>query len=98
MDMKDLDKKIEETMHALNGISKAEPRPFFYTRLQARMDNERSSLPVKALRPALVFPAALLSLFLTAFSIYTVSSQNANQNSKEVFAKEYGLSESLYTY
>ncbi len=35
-------KKIEETLGSLEGIQKASPAPYFFTRLEARMQREKS--------------------------------------------------------
>ena len=41
---KPLDLRIEETLNSLDGIRKAGPGPFFYTRLVARMESEEKNL------------------------------------------------------
>jgi len=37
------DKKIDAVMHSLDGVEKASPSPFLFTRLEARMQNERNT-------------------------------------------------------
>jgi hypothetical protein len=36
--------RVEETMNSLDGLQKASPAPFFYTRLMARMEAEEKNL------------------------------------------------------
>jgi type IV secretory pathway component VirB8 len=39
----DIQKKVQEAMDSLNGIQRAEPQPYFYTRLIAKLQrNERT--------------------------------------------------------
>lgn len=61
------DRQVEEILDSLSGLGKAEPRPFFYTRLQARMSAETdTSAWGKAValvsRPAVAL--AMLAIFL----------------------------------
>jgi hypothetical protein len=98
--MKNIDKKIEETLNSLDGMNRAEPRPFFYTRLEARMENEASisTYAVRKLKPALLIPMLACSLLLSVASVYTVlsyDSQDSSLSSKDAFIQEYGLNESV---
>ncbi|MFN8288992.1 MAG: hypothetical protein U0U70_01925 [Chitinophagaceae bacterium] len=52
-------KKIEEILDSLDGIKRASPDEFFYTRLKARMENEMVKMP--APRPVLLKPVWALS-------------------------------------
>lgn len=93
----EIENQINKTFAALEGIERAEPRPFFYTRLEAKMDVSRmpqrySSLPKFMARPTFVWSFLALVVLLNVgvvirFSQKTVSEpQNASS-----FAKEYGL-------
>ena len=98
--MKNIDKKIEETLNSLDGVNRAEPRPFFYTRLKVRMENEASASThsVRKLKPALLIPMLACSLLLSVASVYTVLSydtQDSSLSSKDAFIQEYGLNESV---
>ncbi|PWK26489.1 hypothetical protein LV89_02334 [Arcicella aurantiaca] len=35
-----IENKLEQTLNSLNGIESAEPKPYFYSRLHARMERE----------------------------------------------------------
>ena len=98
--MKNINKQIEETLNSLDGVNRAEPRPFFYTRLEARMENESSisTYAVRKLKPALLIPMLACSLLLSVASVYTVLSydtQDSSLSSKDAFIQEYGLNESV---
>lgn len=96
--MKNIDKKIEETLNSLDGVNRAEPQPFFYTRLKARMENEAgvSAYAVRKLKPALLIPMLACSLLLSVASVYTVMSydtQDSSLSSRENFIQEYSLND-----
>lgn len=59
-----IEEEVERTLYSINNIERANPRPFFLTRLQARLDQRTGSKPVEAwvFRPA--YMAALLGLVL----------------------------------
>ena len=38
-----IEEEIERTLQSLEGIKPAEPTPFFYTRLQARMEKKKEA-------------------------------------------------------
>jgi hypothetical protein len=35
---KHIEKKVEQTLHALDGMERARPKPFLYTRIKARLE------------------------------------------------------------
>lgn len=106
--MEELNKKeafIEEALNSIIGIERAEAPPFFYTRLQARMNKlEEPSFLVKFLwlfaKPA--FSVASLSLFVVLNLVAIKSilnekqvgkvSQPATDASINSFVQEYDLS------
>ena len=88
----EIERQINETLGVLEGIGRAEPRPFFQTRLEARMQQRYAPLPKFMARPAFIWSFLALVVLLNVgvvirYSQKTVSEpQNAN-----TFAKEYGL-------
>ena len=40
----EIQQKVEETLESLNGIQRAEPQPFFYTRLIGRLQREERGI------------------------------------------------------
>lgn len=93
----EIERQIDKTLGALKGIERAEPRPFFYTRLEAKMDIPRmqqrySPIPKFMAQPTFLWSFLTLVVLLNVgvmirFSQQTISEpQNASS-----FAKEYGL-------
>ncbi len=89
---------IEETLQSLDGISKAEPAPFFYTRLQPKLDNRVSNTNHWSWISKPVFSFATLGL-LVILNIAAISANlkkepgnNRNAaNGMQHFAQEYNL-------
>ena len=40
----DIGKRVDKTLDSLNGIKRAEPQAFFYTRLRARLEREEKNI------------------------------------------------------
>ncbi|MFZ9386506.1 MAG: hypothetical protein ACO25B_01370 [Chitinophagaceae bacterium] len=71
-------KRIEDILNSLDGIKRAVPSGFFYTRLKARMEKELLPVPPRSgfLKPAYVFPVLALVLALNAFVILAREDKN----------------------
>ena len=100
-----LNKKIDETLQSLEGIAKATPRTFFFTRLEARMQREKSKWEIISsfvLRPAILFAGICFILVINVAVILTSSSLNnpaLQQNNEISAADEYNsVSVPLYEY
>lgn len=99
----ELEKKINQTLNSLEGLGKAEASPFFYTRLEAKM--EQQLLPASS---SLTFlgefrwSVAALSLFMimniTSLFFLTGTDTASEEASLETFSQEYfsGTDESSY--
>jgi hypothetical protein len=102
MEQKSTHEEIESTLKSLDGISRADMPPFFYTRLQAQLDKRIASpnnFWTIITRPAvsLVTLSLLVVLNVAAISYYMRSSKkNVSQTSTgiEAFAQEYDLATS----
>jgi hypothetical protein len=75
--------KVEETLNSLDSIKRAEPTPFFYTRLMARMSRVESGWEKFSgfiARPAVALAGIFMVVMINAVAIYsnanTVSSEN----------------------
>lgn len=101
-----INKKIEEILNSADGMSKASARPFLFTRLEARMKNEKTlwwkisslvSKPLVAL--ACIFFVIMINAMVIFFS-YRSSGNNASQNGNELAAAdEYSqVSTALYDF
>ncbi len=100
-------KKTEDILNSLEGIKRASPPAFLYTRLKARMEKDllRVSKKNGLLKPAYAFPLLVLILAVNAFAIFGKKNNNsgdtASGNEKEILqsiAAEYNPSDmsSLY--
>jgi hypothetical protein len=95
---------IDAILQSLDGMQRAEPQPFFYTRLQAKLENrpaERSTWGWIG-KPVFSFATLLLLLVLniTAINSYLKTKTAVTQTSTDIerFAKEYNLDgSSAYT-
>jgi len=89
----DLQKRIDETLDAVNHIQPVSPRPFFYTRLKAKMEKETvrviSSVPV----PIKIACSLVLIVNIAFFSL---SSNKSQTNSSEQLASFYQINSSDY--
>lgn len=93
----------EEILNSLAGIHRAEPQPYFYTRLMARWDKQKNGWEkVAGFIAKPVFAIAAIVLFLVInLAILFNSSSNATSSSQEesslAVENDYGLSvPSLY--
>lgn len=76
------EQEVDAILDSLDGMQKAEPRPFFYTRLKARMEKEAAPqglAGIKWLKPSLAF--ASLTLFV-ALNVVTIISHKGNTPTK----------------
>jgi hypothetical protein len=86
------EEEIERTLQSLKGIRPAEPAPFFYTRLQARMEQKFVKKTGWQWRPVYGYAALGLVLLLNFATIYTLTHTPAeNTPTADSFVNEYGL-------
>lgn len=98
-------KKTEETISSLDGIERASPAPFFFTRLEARMQSEKGiwgGISSFLSKPVIAFTCILLVIMINAAVILT-SQKSINsatsQNNELATADEYSqVSYSFYEY
>jgi uncharacterized membrane protein YdfJ with MMPL/SSD domain len=100
-----LNKKIDEAMRSLDGLEKASPRPFFFTRLESRMQREKSgweAISSFVAKPVVAFACICLIIMINAAVILSsANSKNVTdqQNSEQATADEYNsLSAPLYEF
>lgn len=95
-------KKIDEVMQSLNGVEKASPSPFFFTRLEARMEREKSSwekISSFVAKPVVAFACICLVIMINAWVIFSSrNSQNSTeqQTSELATTDEYNLVSSTF--
>lgn len=70
-------KKIEDTMRSLDGMQKVSPAPFFFTRLEARMQREKGAwekLSSFIAKPIVAFACICLVIMINATAIFSSES------------------------
>lgn len=105
--MKDefINKKIEETMRSMDNMERATPRPFLFTRLEARMEGEKNmwnKVSSFVARPVVAFACICFVLILNAMIIFlsnTSGNSLTQQGSELATADEYSqVSYNLYDF
>lgn len=101
----DIENKIHQTLNSLEGLGKAEVKPFFYSRLEARMQNEIvGSTSRFAILGNMKFNVAVLSIF-TVFNLVaflsineTTEFSNDREGQIESLAQDYFSGSDDYEY
>ncbi|WP_157716091.1 hypothetical protein [Roseivirga echinicomitans] len=100
-----IENKISQALNSIEGIESAEVKPFFYTRLQAKMENEiapsygRFSI-LANLKLSLAMLAVIMVFNLTSL-VFLTSSQDTSSTATSAldeFSEEYFSSPNNYDY
>jgi Na+/proline symporter len=71
---KSTEEKVQETINSINGLQRAVPAPFFFTRVMARLQNEEASpwerVAVFLTRPTVALATLVLVILLNAAAFY----------------------------
>jgi hypothetical protein len=77
----EVDKLVQEALDSLDGIQRAEPQPFFYTRLVGRLQRDQKTIWETMgsflSRPVVAFAGLFLILLL---NVFIVSQRNNDSN------------------
>jgi hypothetical protein len=92
---KDLQKRIDEALDAANHIKPVSPKPFFYTRLKAKMEQE-SQRSVLQLVPVSLRVTCSVILFINAVYFFSSSFQKSTNASEQLAAFYQFDSNSVY--
>ncbi|RPE08976.1 hypothetical protein EGT74_18355 [Chitinophaga lutea] len=95
----DIQHETEQTMRSLDGAERAEPAPYFYTRLMARMQQARPAdawdrLIALITRPSVAITALILVLGANGFMFVSQlnnSTELVETTRQQTFADEYQL-------
>ena len=97
------DEDLDQVLNSLAGLQKAEPKPFFFTRLQARMKRSENGffqqLAAVVTRPAFAMITGIFILLLNGYFLLNTLEPNETQyeDSTQMLAVEYsGLNEPYY--
>ena len=92
-------------MRSLDGIEKASPRPFFFTRLEARLQRQKSRWEVVSSflsKPVVAIACICLIIMINAMVIFSSTNLNGStdqQNNEFATADEYNsISAPLYEF
>ncbi|HEV2832772.1 MAG TPA: hypothetical protein VGW31_12400 [Hanamia sp.] len=99
-------KKIEDTLHSIDGIEKASPNPFFFTRLEARMNREKNTWEKIAsfvARPVVALACICLVIMINAVVVFSSSDAKdataSSTNNEIATVDEYSqVSVNFYEY
>jgi hypothetical protein len=86
----EFEKKIEDALNSLDGIQRAEPRPFFYTRVIGRLQKEErtiwETMGSFISRPAVVIAGLCVILVMNAFIL--VNQDNTATNPSQAASEQ----------
>lgn len=94
---KHIEKKVEQTLQALDGMERARPKPFLYTRIKARLD-QKSLEPQGAfvLQPVFQRTALVMIVLVILINLYTATrffagptQEETISTSEQLFIEEY---------
>lgn len=81
----DIGKKVKDSLESLDGIQRAEPAPWFFARVKARLEREEKNIWETTgsyiTRPAFAFAGLLLILCINAFILFEKDSPATDQSS-----------------
>ena len=93
----DLNNKIEDALNSLDGIQRAEPQPFFYTRVIGRLQKEEKNvwetMGSFLSRPAVVIAGLFAILIMNAFILLQ---QDKNNGTSPAFATEQPVTDNEF--
>ena len=93
----DLHKRIEETLNSANFIKPVSPKPFFYTRLKAKMESEPSVSGIQLI-PVALRATCVLILMMNAAFFFSTFFQSKSENASQQLASFYEFnSTSVYS-
>lgn len=95
---KNINTKTEDILNSLDGVKQASPPDFFYTRLMARMEKNKSLLlpAKKVFYPVYILAVLIIVVLINGAIIYTGTGKNStvtDNDSEQLqsFAAEYNL-------
>ena len=93
----------EEIINSLDGIQRAEPTPFLYTRIHARLQGNESSTVYTIFRyitkPSFVLAVVMLIILVNGFIMYNrIEMQQNQEDMSQTIAAEYGRQNAINPY
>ena len=85
--------KIETTLASLDKVQRALPRPFFYTRVMARLNNSRQKswerFSAFITKPSIAFAGVLLVIIMNIMAAYVNTPAMSDQSEVAITDDEY---------
>ena len=103
---KDIAGKAEHTLNSLDGIQRAEPGPFFFTRVQAKLQKEGrsywSSIASFITKPAVVIAGMGLIVLLNTAALFYQNEERSNaliaDQNEQAYADDYNTTVASSSY
>ena len=92
---KRIEQEVNKTMESLDGLERANPRSFFYGRLENRMKQSAGKETFFSWDLSLKIAASLIIIALNAYVVVS-SFQSDEQDEIEYLVEEYSVSSSIY--
>jgi hypothetical protein len=88
MNNENINIETDKTLRSLDGIQKAEPKPFFYTRLKARLEEQKATAGISL--PVLRIAAAVfLALNVSTAALVVNQNSSGSVDHLETLSSEY---------
>ena len=86
-DKASIENHINKALSSVEGMERATPGPYFYTRLRARLDNKYENswqrLSGFVAKPVIAFATILLVICINIFAIYSNSNSDSTLNTTD---------------
>ena len=84
-----IEQKVEEALKSLEGIIAAEPKPFFYTRLHTRMEQEllqSKTILGFQLKPVYAYSVIMALIVINTFAISNFKNHYTSTSQQEYYS------------
>ncbi len=103
---KDIARKAEQTLNSLDGIQRADPGPFFFTRVQAKLQKEQRSnwgrIASFITKPAVVITGIGLIVLINAAALLYQNEERSNaliaDQNEQAYADDYNTTVTSSSY
>ena len=95
-----IQQEVDKTLESLDSLQKATANPYLFTRIKARLEREERSFWSWAIafisRPSVAIIAIVVATTINAIVFFESRSETVqtNQDSEQLFASEYNLTDS----
>jgi len=96
---KQIEQEADKTLNSFDGLHRAAPQPYLFTRVKARLMRKEKNAWSTAFsflsRPTVAFAMILIALFVNAFLFFEFRAEpvQASGEGAQMFANEYNLTD-----